>query len=236
MIFIAGSSITVPSQVGPKEESSKTLSNKRCSAERSSDMLSLRRSSTLFACATRRNCRASSRALDKSLPTRTAELLSRMALSNSPRASGIASRMPTLVAPTDSPKIVTFLGSPPKLVMFWRTQRSAATWSRMPLLPLPAYSGPPISDSSRKPNGPSVSRVARATLDEGAAVNEHHDRAPLRVGGWGPHVHGETVFRLHGVVVLGGIDCHDLGTGRCEIECRPNAAPRLVFHRRAESP
>ncbi len=49
-----------------------------------------------------------------------------MALANSPAAAGVPSRVPTLMAPADSPKMVTLSGSPPKWAMFSRTQCSAA--------------------------------------------------------------------------------------------------------------
>ncbi len=44
--------------------------------------------------------------------------LCRMARRNSPSARGIASSMPMLIAPADSPKTVTLPGSPPKAAMF----------------------------------------------------------------------------------------------------------------------
>ena len=40
-----------------------------------------------------------------------------MALRNRPFALGVASRVPTLIPPADSPKIVTLFASPPKLAM-----------------------------------------------------------------------------------------------------------------------
>ena len=58
--------------------------------------------------------------------------LSPIALWKSPRASGEAMSALTAKEPADSPKIVTFLGSPPKAAMLSRTHSSAATWSSMP--------------------------------------------------------------------------------------------------------
>jgi len=58
-----------------------------------------------------------------------------MALWNNPSAAGTASKAVTLMAPADSPKIVTLLGSPPKAAMLSRTHRNAATWSSRPALP-----------------------------------------------------------------------------------------------------
>ena len=75
-----------------------------------------------------------------------------IARENSPFAEGIASRVPTLRPPPDSPKIVTVLGSPPKRAMLSRTQVSAATMSSMPTLPVSAYAAPPIFSSARKPS------------------------------------------------------------------------------------
>ena len=43
-----------------------------------------------------------------------------------------------LIAPADSPKIVTLAGSPPKAAMFSRTHSSAATWSSSPRLATPS--------------------------------------------------------------------------------------------------
>src|SRR5512139_4190151 len=51
-----------------------------------------------------------------------------IALSNNPFAGGEINCMQTLLPPADSPKIVTFRGSPPKAPMFSRTHRSAACW------------------------------------------------------------------------------------------------------------
>jgi hypothetical protein len=50
----------------------------------------------------------------------------RMAAWNSPFAAGVPSSVPTLMAPADSPKIVTFPGSPPKHSMWSRTHSSTA--------------------------------------------------------------------------------------------------------------
>ena len=55
-----------------------------------------------------------------------------MALWKSPRASGEATRVFTEPPPADSPKIVTFPGSPPKAATLSLTHRSAAIWSRVP--------------------------------------------------------------------------------------------------------
>src|SRR5438270_74523 len=44
-----------------------------------------------------------------------------MALTNRPLAAGRPRRVPTLMAPADSPKAVTFPGSPPKPAMLSRT-------------------------------------------------------------------------------------------------------------------
>ncbi len=65
-----------------------------------------------------------------------------IALWNSPRGRESASSVPTLLAPADSPKIVTSSGLPPNPAMLSRTHSSAATWSRMPALPDPASAGP----------------------------------------------------------------------------------------------
>ncbi len=55
-----------------------------------------------------------------------------MALANSPRACGAASRYITVRPPADSPAMVTLAGSPPNAWMLSLTQRSAAIWSIRP--------------------------------------------------------------------------------------------------------
>ena len=60
-----------------------------------------------------------------------------MARWNNPRAAGAVINSETLMAPADSPKIVTLSGSPPREAMLRRTQRRASTWSRSPTLPDP---------------------------------------------------------------------------------------------------
>ena len=54
-----------------------------------------------------------------------------------PRASGDDSSRPIACEPADSPNTVMRPGSPPNAAMLSRTQRSASSWSRRPLLPLP---------------------------------------------------------------------------------------------------
>ena len=54
---------------------------------------------------------------------------------NSPEAAGMANSVDTLMAPADSPKIVTWSGSPPNEAMLSRTHSTAATWSSSPQLP-----------------------------------------------------------------------------------------------------
>ena len=63
-----------------------------------------------------------------------------MALWNRPFAVGQPIRVPTLMPPADSPKIVTSSGLPPKAAMLSRTHSSAAIWSSTALLPEVAYS------------------------------------------------------------------------------------------------
>ena len=72
---------------------------------------------------------------------------------NSPRASGMASRHPMLIAPADSPNTVTSSGSPPNAAMCSRTHRSAAIWSSSPSTPLSGCADDRCA-SSRKPNAP----------------------------------------------------------------------------------
>ena len=77
-----------------------------------------------------------------------------MALWKSPCAAGIVRSVATLMPPADSPKIVTLPGSPPNAATLLRTHSSAATWSRMPSLPVDGIV-PFVSSFSRtKPNGP----------------------------------------------------------------------------------
>ena len=72
-----------------------------------------------------------------------------MAWANSPSADGIASRVVMLMAPADSPAMVTRDGSPPNAAMFCCTHLSAATWSWSPRLARPSAT----SDSvNRKPS------------------------------------------------------------------------------------
>ena len=82
---------------------------------------------------------------------------------NSPVASGEPSRHATLTAPEDSPKSVTFSGSPPNASMFSRTHFSAASWSRRPRFVTPPSSG-------RNPSIPSryctVTRTAPARAND----------------------------------------------------------------------
>jgi hypothetical protein len=59
-----------------------------------------------------------------------------------------------LLPPPDSPKIVTFDGSPPNGPMLSRTHSSAATMSSIPTLPELANSSA-SADTSRKPSTPS---------------------------------------------------------------------------------
>jgi hypothetical protein len=66
-----------------------------------------------------------------------------MARWNSPDAAGTAINVATLLAPADTPPIVTCRGSPPNAAMLSRTHRSAAIWSSTPQLV-----------SSRKPKAP----------------------------------------------------------------------------------
>src|SRR5665647_1149149 len=55
-----------------------------------------------------------------------------MAPWNNPLASGDAHSMLTAIPPADSPKIVTLLGSPPKLAIFFCTHLRPAIISRRP--------------------------------------------------------------------------------------------------------
>ena len=61
-------------------------------------------------------------------------MLCTIARLNRPLARGIASREAAQPAPADSPKTVTWPGSPPKAAMLSRTHSRAATWSRSPRL------------------------------------------------------------------------------------------------------
>ena len=75
---------------------------------------------------------------------------------NSPFASGDPTRPAASAAPADSPKMVTFAGSPPKAAMFFCTQVSAATESRTAWLPDALWPDSFVSSGCEKnPNGPS---------------------------------------------------------------------------------
>ena len=76
------------------------------------------------------------------------EPLCEIALANRPRARGSDSSVVTLIAPADSPKMVTLPGSPPNAAMLSRTHSSAAIWSSSPRL-----AG--TSGSSANPSTPS---------------------------------------------------------------------------------
>ena len=73
-----------------------------------------------------------------------------MALWKSPFALGIHINVPTLPPPPDSPKMVTFVGSPPKLLMLSRTHSNACTTSSIPTLPEYLYFSE-TADRSKKP-------------------------------------------------------------------------------------
>ena len=79
----------------------------------------------------------------------------RIARWKSPWARGRPRRVAQLMAPADSPKIVTWSGSPPKASISSRTQVSAATWSRRPSLPVAGSRWPKRSRRRRKPKAPS---------------------------------------------------------------------------------
>jgi hypothetical protein len=97
---------------------------------------------------TRRASSAVTRAASSGSAAACAAPLCVIALANRPLAAGRASRVVTLIAPADSPKTVTRSGSPPKAAMFSRTQRRAASWSR-----IPRFAGTP--GSSANPSTPS---------------------------------------------------------------------------------
>ena len=73
-----------------------------------------------------------------------------MALWKSPRAAGMHIRVPTLPPPPDSPKMVTFDGSPPKALILSRIHSSAWTMSSIPTIPECLYFSPKV-DRSRNP-------------------------------------------------------------------------------------
>ena len=72
-----------------------------------------------------------------------------MAAANRPRADGVAISVVTALPPADSPKTVTWSGSPPNAAMLSRTHSSAATWSRSPRLLSTGRSGVPQRLKSR---------------------------------------------------------------------------------------
>ena len=74
--------------------------------------------------------------------TKFADPLCRIARRKSPRARGMPRRVATLIAPADSPKTVTFAGSPPKAAISSRTHSSAAIWSRIPSFPVAGSRSP----------------------------------------------------------------------------------------------
>ena len=74
---------------------------------------------------------------------------------NSPFESGEPTRPAASAAPADSPKMVTFPGSPPKPAMFFCTQVSAASESSTPWLPDALCPDSLVSSGCEKnPNGP----------------------------------------------------------------------------------
>ena len=123
--------------------------------------------------------------------TRSAAPLWVMARRKRPSARGTARSVPTLIAPADSPKIVTLSGSPPKAAMLSRTHSSAAIWSRRPRFASP-------SARNRKPSGAdpvvdghaddavageAAAVIGRAGPDlEHAARDPDHDRQAGAVG------------------------------------------------------
>ena len=79
-----------------------------------------------------------------------------MARWNIPFATGEPTRPPTMAAPADSPKIVTFPGSPPKAAMFFCTQRSTAIESASAWFPDALRPDSVVSSGcEKKPKGPS---------------------------------------------------------------------------------
>jgi len=72
-----------------------------------------------------------------------------MARAKRPAARGATIMLVTLMAPADSPKIVTLPGSPPNAAMFCCTHSNAAIWSSSP-----RFTG--ASGSSAKPSTPSL--------------------------------------------------------------------------------
>src|SRR6266542_681564 len=85
---------------------------------------------------------------------RTPGPLSIDALEKYGAAAGIAYKQDVFAPPPDSPKIITLFGSPPKTLICVFTHSSAATISRRPWLPEPAYSDPANSSRYRKPSKP----------------------------------------------------------------------------------
>ena len=72
-----------------------------------------------------------------------------------PRPEARPAGRATLIAPADSPNTVTLSGSPPNPAMLSRTHSRAATWSRIPRLPVPSA---PSKSSSRYKNPKAWSR------------------------------------------------------------------------------
>ena len=72
---------------------------------------------------------------------------------NRPRADGMARRVVTFAPPPDSPKTVTFPGSPPNVATLSRTHSSAATMSSIPTRPESASPGW-TEERSRNPSEP----------------------------------------------------------------------------------
>ena len=146
----------------------------------------------------RTSCRGPHPAAARACRRRPAPLCA-IARWNRPLRGGHAEQRRHLIAPADSPKIVTLPGSPPKAAMLSRTHSSAATWSSMPELPTRAAAGRRRSRVSqeaeraeavvdvttttsprareRVPVVPGRGRDADANA---AAVDPHHHRARRR--------------------------------------------------------
>ena len=114
-------------------------------------------------------------------------------------------RLETLIAPADSPKMVTQRGSPPKNSMFSWTQIRAATWSMKAQFPR-ACSSPVLWMRGRVRKLIwllSASHSPRGWRRRLWAVSGHHHSSWRKVGSQRPGVAGRTRLNSHPLLGFG---------------------------------
>ena len=135
--------------------------------------------------------------------------LCRIARRNSPSARGMASRVPMLIAPADSPKTVTLSGSPPNAAMFVPHPLEGRDLVEQPHVGDAVVeveealgAGPPVdhdADDAVASEAAAVVRRRGAELEH-AALDPHHHRQPGRLRVGRPEVEVEAVLGRRGAL------------------------------------